>query len=382
MATYTVQTGDTLFTIAQRFGTTVEALVRENNIANPNVIFVGQVLTIPGDGDTDGINGDNGGTDATTGGRENEVSRRIDTLTYTIFTDQRIYDRGENVVITLIKTNTSNRTVTLRYRTAQRFEFLARRGTEGTIIWRWSRGRFFAQTSSTVTLRPGERQVFRVVWNQRNNQGQQVAAGLITIEGFNVAEGLANRGISTTIRIRAVGPTPTPTPRPTPRPTPCPDINVLTNPGFERWPNATSSPTGWSSSNVNRTTISHSGNYAAELGVTRNARAVLSQRTDIEAGRIYDLVWWARENVRAGGVGRFILFVEIFYYNRAGTFVGRTEPRYSQENIPDNRYQRYSLSTGRVPAGASTAEVRFTFEPSAGNSSRVKIDDVELRCRF
>jgi hypothetical protein len=109
---------------------------------------------------------------------------------------------------------------------------------------------------------------------------------------------------------------------------------------------------------------------------------VLSQRADIEAGRIYDLVWWARENVRAGGVGRFILFVEIFYYNRAGTFVGRTEPRYSQENIPDNRYQRYSLSTGRVPAEARTAEVRFTLEPSAGNTSRVKIDDVELRCRF
>lgn len=379
MATYTVQTGDTLFAIAQRFDTTVEALVRENNIANPNVIFVGQVLTIPGDGDTDGIDGDNGGTG---GGRENEVSRRIDNLTYTIFTDQRTYGRGENVVITLIKRNTSNRNITLRYRTAQRYEFQARRGT--AIIWRWSRGRFFAQTTSTVTLRPGESQVFRVVWNQRNNQGQQVAAGLVTIEGFNVAEGLANQGISTTIRIRAVGPTPTPTPSPTPtpRPTPCPDINVLVNPGFERWPSATSSPTGWSSSNVNRTTISRSGNYAAELGVARNARAVLSQRADIEAGRIYDLVWWARENVRAGGVGRFILFVEIFYYNRAGTFVGRTEPRYSQENIPDNRYQRYSLSTGRVPAGARTAEVRFTLEPSAGNASRVKIDDVELRCRF
>lgn len=379
MATYTVQTGDTLFAIAQRFDTTVEALVRENNIANPNVIFVGQVLTIPGDGDTDGIDGDNGGAG---GGRENEVSRRIDNLTYTIFTDQRTYGRGENVVITLIKRNTSNRNITLRYRTAQRYEFQARRGT--AIIWRWSRGRFFAQTTSTVTLRPGESQVFRVVWNQRNNQGQQVAAGLVTIEGFNVAEGLANQGISTTIRIRAVGPTPTPTPSPTPtpRPTPCPDINVLVNPGFERWPSATSSPTGWSSSNVNRTTISRSGNYAAELGVARNARAVLSQRADIEAGRIYDLVWWARENVRAGGVGRFILFVEIFYYNRAGTFVGRTEPRYSQENIPDNRYQRYSLSTGRVPAGARTAEVRFTLEPSAGNASRVKIDDVELRCRF
>lgn len=48
MATYTVQTGDTLFLIAQRFGTTVEALIQVNNITNPDVIFVGQILTIPG----------------------------------------------------------------------------------------------------------------------------------------------------------------------------------------------------------------------------------------------------------------------------------------------------------------------------------------------
>lgn len=372
-STYTVQTGDTLFTIAQRFGTTVESLARANNITNPDVIFVGQVLTIPGGGET-------GETGETGGGRENEVSRRVDTLLYTIFTNKRNYARGENVVITLIKTNTGSRSVTLRYRTAQRFEFLARRGTDQAIVWRWSRGRFFAQTTSTVTLRPGERQVFRVVWNQRNNQGEQVAAGLITIEGFNVAEGLAAKGISTTIRIRAVSPTPTPTP--TVSPTACPDINILENPGFESWPSPSSSPTGWTSSNLFRSTISHTGNYAAELGAVHNATAVLSQRTDIEPGRIYDLIWWARENVQAGGVGRFILFVEIFYYNRAGQFVGRTEPRFSQENIPEGTYQRYSLSTGRVPAGARTAEVRFTFEPAAGNNNTVKIDDVELRCRF
>ncbi len=45
--TYTVQRGDTLYAIAIKFGTTVPALVAENNIANPNVIQAGQVLTIP-----------------------------------------------------------------------------------------------------------------------------------------------------------------------------------------------------------------------------------------------------------------------------------------------------------------------------------------------
>jgi LysM repeat protein len=45
--TYTVQRGDNLTTIAARFGTTVQIIMTANNIANPNIIAPGQVLTIP-----------------------------------------------------------------------------------------------------------------------------------------------------------------------------------------------------------------------------------------------------------------------------------------------------------------------------------------------
>lgn len=47
---YTVQPGDTLSALARRYNTSVEAIVAANNIVNPNIIHVGQVLTIPGDG--------------------------------------------------------------------------------------------------------------------------------------------------------------------------------------------------------------------------------------------------------------------------------------------------------------------------------------------
>lgn len=46
--TYTVRVGDTLSAIAARFGVSLSALVRANGIADPNRIYVGQRLTIPG----------------------------------------------------------------------------------------------------------------------------------------------------------------------------------------------------------------------------------------------------------------------------------------------------------------------------------------------
>jgi LysM repeat protein len=44
--TYVVQWGDTLYAIALRCGTTVEAIVQTNDIADPNSIRVGQQLTL------------------------------------------------------------------------------------------------------------------------------------------------------------------------------------------------------------------------------------------------------------------------------------------------------------------------------------------------
>ena len=45
--TYVVQPGDTLWRLAQRFGTSVDELVKLNDIRNPDLIFVGQVLLLP-----------------------------------------------------------------------------------------------------------------------------------------------------------------------------------------------------------------------------------------------------------------------------------------------------------------------------------------------
>ena len=48
VGSYVVAPGDTLGDIAARFGVTVDALVAANNIADPNLVQVGQVLAVPG----------------------------------------------------------------------------------------------------------------------------------------------------------------------------------------------------------------------------------------------------------------------------------------------------------------------------------------------
>jgi LysM repeat protein len=44
---HTVKSGETLFAISTKYGTTVAKIVEANDIVNPNLIDIGQVLIIP-----------------------------------------------------------------------------------------------------------------------------------------------------------------------------------------------------------------------------------------------------------------------------------------------------------------------------------------------
>ena len=44
---HTVQLGEALWMLAQRYGTTVEAIIQANQLADPFLVFPGQVLRIP-----------------------------------------------------------------------------------------------------------------------------------------------------------------------------------------------------------------------------------------------------------------------------------------------------------------------------------------------
>ncbi len=61
MHTYMVQRGDTLWKIAQRYGTTAAALAELNSLPNPDLIYEGQVLRVPSSASDSGATGQNNG---------------------------------------------------------------------------------------------------------------------------------------------------------------------------------------------------------------------------------------------------------------------------------------------------------------------------------
>ena len=76
--TYVVRAGDTLSAVAYRFGTTVNTLVSMNGLVNPNLIYVGQVLKVPGQGGPD------------------EPDKPVDTCVYVV-------QRGDNLTKIAVK---------------------------------------------------------------------------------------------------------------------------------------------------------------------------------------------------------------------------------------------------------------------------------------
>ncbi|HET9078559.1 MAG TPA: LysM peptidoglycan-binding domain-containing protein [Acidimicrobiales bacterium] len=76
---YRVTAGDTLSSIAARFGTSYEVLASANHIVDPNLIYAGQVLSIPGAGARAYTGGSSSGYGGTAGGGTYTV-RAGDTL--------------------------------------------------------------------------------------------------------------------------------------------------------------------------------------------------------------------------------------------------------------------------------------------------------------
>jgi len=83
-------------------------------------------------------------------------------------------DPGTPIEFTIYITADGTEPSALTYRSSQRYDF-AVVDSSGREIWRWSMGKAFAQVMSEETLETGATLRFREVWDQRDNEGREVA---------------------------------------------------------------------------------------------------------------------------------------------------------------------------------------------------------------
>jgi LysM repeat protein len=106
---HVVQRGQTVSSIAVRYGTSVAAIASANGLRNPSLVYVGQRLTIPRGGGGTGGGGSTGGSSSGGSGKWIEVD----------LSSQRVYARSGNTVVKsfVVSTGTSQYpTVTGRFR--------------------------------------------------------------------------------------------------------------------------------------------------------------------------------------------------------------------------------------------------------------------------
>lgn len=89
---------------------------------------------------------------------------------------RRAFAPGEPVEVTVTARNVGAAPLAVVFNSGQRVDLVVRR-PRGDEVWRWSHDKAFTQAIQTLLLRPEERSVLRVAWDQRDLQGRRVDPG-------------------------------------------------------------------------------------------------------------------------------------------------------------------------------------------------------------
>jgi hypothetical protein len=88
---------------------------------------------------------------------------------------------GEPLPMTVTACNKTSRTIDASYPTAQRYDFEITRG--GSPVWRWSRGRSFAQVVGGESWASGQCRDYSEQWMQTNDDGRPAGPGAYDVTG-------------------------------------------------------------------------------------------------------------------------------------------------------------------------------------------------------
>ncbi|MCL5773073.1 MAG: BsuPI-related putative proteinase inhibitor [Firmicutes bacterium] len=103
-------------------------------------------------------------------------------LIFKVTADKKSYNKGEKVNITLKITNQGEKTAFFDFSTSKKYDFWVK-DESGKEVWRWSNDRVFLQVLTNMKLDAGKSRTFKEIWNQEDNEGNQLKPGRYIIYG-------------------------------------------------------------------------------------------------------------------------------------------------------------------------------------------------------
>ena len=103
-------------------------------------------------------------------------------VSISVKTDKQYYESGEPVKITFIIKNNGDSPVRFTFNTAQMYDFSIVNYGWGKSVYRWSKGRMFAQVITHLEIPANGEKVFEFVWDQKSNTGNSVTVGVYMVD--------------------------------------------------------------------------------------------------------------------------------------------------------------------------------------------------------
>lgn len=100
--------------------------------------------------------------------------------TGTLTTDKPRYAPGQPISLTFTVTNSTKKDAIYNFSTGQQCDFTAT-DAKGTNVWTWSHERMFTQVLTRLALAPGQKRVYKGVWEGQDAQGKPIKPGVYTL---------------------------------------------------------------------------------------------------------------------------------------------------------------------------------------------------------
>lgn len=84
--------------------------------------------------------------------------------------------------------NTTNHFLGFNFLSSQTYDFFVREKNSGFEVWRWSKGNFFTQVVRSQALLPQKEWKFKVVWNLKDNERNELKLGVYEVVGILSSE--------------------------------------------------------------------------------------------------------------------------------------------------------------------------------------------------